>query len=392
MTNKIKKIILTHTLIWLTGWLLIAWMIVDEEYFWGSLLKSFLFSSGYAVLFYTNAFVLFPKLWNRKRYFLHILAVSTMICTNGIIFSVFMPPKPLPTHPYYSNAPLPHAKHIPNHNPVGPGHLPNPINHHTPGGKIPQPPPQDTILGLPTPALRQFFAVVGFSIVVCFISTLFQTAQETQKREKKELQLEREKLETEMRFLKSQINPHFLFNVLNNIYTLSYIGSEVAPQMILKLSNMLRYMLYEAHISRVPLAKEVVYLSDYIEMQLLKDDELNVQYDFDNINPQLPVAPMLFISFVENSFKHSKIEDLDNGWINLKLYTIDQTIHFEIHNSIPQQVFTKDHVGGIGLVNVRKQLDLLYPNNYHLDMKTSDQQFSVFLKIELPKIGQMTTA
>jgi two-component system, LytTR family, sensor kinase len=215
-------------------------------------------------------------------------------------------------------------------------------------------------------------------------STLFEIASFANRKEKEATDFQNEKLETEMKFLKSQVNPHFLFNALNNIYTLSVLKSEKTPDNLLKLSGMLRYMLYDCRAETVPLQKEIEYLRHFIGLNMLKDSRgLNVTVDIDESNPNLPIAPMLFVPFVENAFKHSKIEDLENGWIIIKLATSENSVSFDVQNSLPEEGYTKDQEGGIGLKNVRRRLELVYPGRHELRLETGAAQFDVHLKINV---------
>ena len=225
-------------------------------------------------------------------------------------------------------------------------------------------------------AMPYFTAFIG--------SALFEIARFAKQKEKEAADFRSEKLEAEMKFLKSQFNPHFLFNALNNIYTLTVIQSDKAPDNLLKLSGMLRYMLYECKAETVPLGKEIEYLRHFIDLHLLKDSRgLNVEVELDESRPDLKIAPMLFIPFVENAFKHSRIEDLKNGWIKIRLATADHSVTFEVKNSLPKEGFTKDKVGGIGLKNVRRQLELLYPEHHELSIRENGDAFEVSLKINL---------
>ncbi|MBK7939165.1 MAG: histidine kinase [Lewinellaceae bacterium] len=226
-------------------------------------------------------------------------------------------------------------------------------------------------------AMPFFTALIG--------SALFEIAGFANRKEKEATEFRSEKLEAELKFLKSQINPHFLFNALNNIYTLTILKSDQAPGNLLKLSGMLRYMLYECKADRVPLQKEIEYLRHFIDLHLLKDSRgLNVETDFDESRPKLSVAPMLLIPFVENAFKHSKIEDLVHGWIKISLHTTDDHLLFRVQNSVPETAFSKDQAGGIGLKNVRRQLELLYPGRHELSIEPGPDTFSITLQIDLP--------
>ena len=226
-------------------------------------------------------------------------------------------------------------------------------------------------------AMPFFTALIG--------SALFEIAGFANRKEKEATEFRSEKLEAELKFLKSQINPHFLFNALNNIYTLTILKSDRAPENLLKLSGMLRYMLYECRTDRVPLQKEIEYLRHFIDLHLLKDSRgLNVEADLDESRPNLSIAPMLLIPFVENAFKHSKVEDLAHGWIKISLRTADDHLLFRVQNSVPETAFTKDQEGGIGLENVQRQLELLYPGRHELAIEPGPDTFSIALKIDLP--------
>lgn len=215
-------------------------------------------------------------------------------------------------------------------------------------------------------------------------STLIELTHFANKKEKVAISIEKEKLDTEMKFLKSQINPHFLFNVLNNIYALTVIKSDKAPDNLMRLSEMLRYMLYDSNDGKVSLQKEIDYLENYISLASLKDSRgLNIKVDLDKSQADLKIAPLLFIPFVENTFKHSKIEDLKNGFINISLETSHKQLEFSIENSIPNVVFKKDKLGGIGLPNTKQRLKLLYPHKHLLNITESDNIYSVFLKLDL---------
>ncbi len=227
-----------------------------------------------------------------------------------------------------------------------------------------------------------YYFVQAFAIY--FLSTAFKTSQIALRREKEASQLKSENLNSELKFLRSQINPHFLFNALNNIYSLSIMKSDKTPDNILKLSDMLRYIIYDCNADRVPLEKELNYINNYIDLQKLKDDKItNIDVDFEGGDPKSMIAPMIFIPFIENSFKHSKIEDLDQGWIKMKIQNTNGDLLFVISNSITTKEYTKDKIGGVGLENVRRRLELLYPDKHDLKIESSDDIFLVELKISL---------
>lgn len=208
--------------------------------------------------------------------------------------------------------------------------------------------------------------------------------------EKERLAKELEKLntETELKYLKSQINPHFLFNSLNSIYSLAFQKSDLAPELILKLSDILRYILYDGSEKKVSLTQEIKYLKSYLELEKVRhgtrmDLDITVNGETDNKE----IAPMLLIPFVENSFKHGLGKDMANGFVRVNLDSHTDHLHFEIANSRPKNgsevSSKKGYQGGIGLINVQKRLKLLYPKRHSLNLSSTENEFKVELDITL---------
>ena len=219
-------------------------------------------------------------------------------------------------------------------------------------------------------------------LITLFVSTVVRNTIQRQKKEQELLLLQNQALEAESKFLKSQINPHFLFNALNNIYALTQLKSEKAPESIHKLSDILRYVIYDSDVEMVSLNKEIQYVKSFIELNLLKDDSINVNYSLAVVSGNLKIAPMLLIPFIENAFKHSYIENTADGWIKMDLSVDDNEMLFVIENSVPLEVQKKDEVGGVGLENIKKRLALIYCNKYVLNIKEGSS-YKVELKIDL---------
>lgn len=219
-----------------------------------------------------------------------------------------------------------------------------------------------------------------------FLSTFFVYIIRDRELQQKKPDLTNQNLEFEMKFLKSQINPHFLFNALNNVYALSVIKAENTPEMILKLSEMLRFTLYDSESQKVKVERELSYISNYIDFQRLKmDTEPNLTVSMDQCNRELMIEPMLLIPFVENSFKHSHIENTKRGWIKLKIHSLGSMLFFNISNSIMPTMTNRDLPGGIGLENVRKRLELLYPGRFELKIESTTNEHRVQLMIDTGK-------
>lgn len=221
--------------------------------------------------------------------------------------------------------------------------------------------------------------------VAYLFSTFFESFIYLHKKEEEAILIKSENLETELKLLKSQINPHFLFNALNNIYALSAINTEKTQESISYLSNMLRYVLYECDHKLVPLEKEILYIENYIKLFSLKSSKKYPIKFISNIsNYKADVAPMLFIPFVENAFKHSNVERGLGSFIDIEVKATDENnVNFTVKNSMPKQSIVKDTLGGIGLLNVKKRLSILYPEKHKLDIYQDDDIYSVKLTIQL---------
>lgn len=222
-------------------------------------------------------------------------------------------------------------------------------------------------------------------MVAYFLGTFFEAFTYLKKQEQATILSKTENLETELKLLKSQINPHFLFNSLNNIYALSAINTEKTQESISHLSNMLRYVLYECEQKLVPLEKEILYIQNYIKLFSLKSSKkYSIDFKINTANCKVLVAPMLFLPYVENAFKHSNIERGGEAFISIKVDCSDEkNIHFSVKNSMPTEKIVKDTVGGIGLVNVKKRLAILYPQKHSLDISDINHVYAVQLTIQL---------
>ncbi len=228
-----------------------------------------------------------------------------------------------------------------------------------------------------------------FSFIGILISSLIRFQERAREKELEVASVKAELLHQELNFLKSQINPHFLFNALNNIYSLAINKSDKVGSVIIKLSEMLRYIIYDFDETKVQLSREVNHIKNYIELQRIKDPG-NEKVDFVYDGSDVKISPLLLIPFVENSYKHSKIDQDDNGWIKISIQVISQKLRFRVKNSIPDNESTvRDQVieagknNGIGIENVRKRLDLIYQDLYKLEIRDNKNEFEVKLELDL---------
>lgn len=195
-------------------------------------------------------------------------------------------------------------------------------------------------------------------------------------------ELMRQNQASELALLKSQVSPHFLFNTLNNIYSLVYQKSEKAPSVVMKLSEIMRYMLYEASTGKVGLDREIEYLKSYIEIQSIRLKQTNfVNFRMDGTPKGKKISPMLFIPFVENAFKHCDKKVKSPG-IEVKLTMLDDRVEFMVRNKKPKERQPVEvPEGGIGLSNVKRRLELLYTSTHRLDIQITETVYSINLII-----------
>ena len=194
------------------------------------------------------------------------------------------------------------------------------------------------------------------------------------------LQLKEQKKSTELTTLKHQLNPHFLFNTLNNLYSLSVTKSDEAPDVIEKLSEMLDHMLYGCNDQFVSLHKEMELIENYLTLEKIRyDDRVNITFT-NSVKKDVKIAPLILLTFVENAFKHGVTQELDKATIKIEINVIENYIYFKISNtkSVNKVNSNKE---GIGLKNVTKQLELLYADEYFLDFEEKENYFNVSLKL-----------
>lgn len=202
-------------------------------------------------------------------------------------------------------------------------------------------------------------------------------------KEQRNLQLQKQNAEAQLQLLKAQIHPHFLFNTLNNIYSYTQKNSPVASNLVMGLSDLLRYMLYDCNQPLVPLWKELKMLRDYISLEQVRyDDGLDVILDLPENTGELHIAPLLLLPLVENCFKHGTSQVLEQPWISLRIETRDTGLEMKLVNGKAGEKETKDSIG-IGLQNVKKRLELLYPGKHELRISNEEDVFVVDLKLQL---------
>jgi two-component system LytT family sensor kinase len=232
--------------------------------------------------------------------------------------------------------------------------------------------------GLSMTVLFVFITIFGLSIAYFFL-------KEWTKADLSRNQMQANQLSTEIKFLKSQVNPHFLFNTLNNLFSMAQQkGNDELADGISKLSGMMRYMIYESNEEIVPLKKEIEYLENCILLNKLRyaDDEVKVIFNYPGQTEGIFIAPMLFIPFVENAFKHGVIIG-QSSEIDIAISVADKRLTFNCLNTIYSIKKMEDEQSGIGLENVKRRLELVYADKYKLEIRNDNREYLVELKIDL---------
>lgn|GEM_PF-1022145 len=220
-------------------------------------------------------------------------------------------------------------------------------------------------------------------MIIFALGVMFELLIDSERRKRREAQARKEKTQTELAFLKSQINPHFLFNSLNTIYGLALTKDDKTENAIVLLSDLMRYMLYESDTDQMPLRKEIEFMEKYIALHRMRLSDkkniaiqFNVEGDIDNIK----MEPLLLVPFVENAFKHG-ISYREESWVRICLLVEGQQLAFAVENSRHTHVQPKES-SGIGLTNTRQRLEMVYPNQHRLRLAESEETYSVSLTLE----------
>lgn len=317
--------------------------------------KMLFFKILLAVLFYFNTYFLYPKVYKRKGFWIYLLTVAATIAVLYFISEVV-------------------SEYIEHSNLSG---IPNdrPRRFRNPKFK---PSAFDMLWFRFTERLLPYLFVV-------VISFSYRMVLDNADHEKLRKDKENENLKTELSFLRSQVSPHFIFNILNNMVSLARKKSDQLEPSLIQLSNLIRYMLYENDEEKVTLDKEIGYLKSYIDLQLLRfGDDVSITFNPPESTGGYRIEPMLLAPFVENAFKHG-VGLVENPQINIMLNVNTTTgwLDFKVMNTIAPQQDSKDKDSGIGLVNVRRRLELLYRDKFSLDVMKAESVFVVDLKIQL---------
>ncbi|MCI4671434.1 MAG: histidine kinase [Bacteroidia bacterium] len=232
---------------------------------------------------------------------------------------------------------------------------------------------------------KRLYMGVALSFFLLTITTMFKFVEAWFKMSQLQVEMQNEKLRSELQFLRSQVNPHFLFNTLNNLYSLTLVQDERAPKMVAQLSEMMRYLIYDSSTTQIKLWREIELMNSYIELQQLQyEDERNIDIYFEGIKNKHLIAPLLLISFLENCFKHGDMATNREAWISVSAIIEEENeLHLSFANSYRFSSSEDATEGGIGLQNAKRQLELNYPERHKLEIIRGSDEFRVELHIEL---------
>ncbi|WP_123864359.1 sensor histidine kinase [Chryseobacterium culicis] len=313
------------------------------------------------LFFYLNLNLFLPKFYSKKRYVLFIICL--LICFGMMVF--------VPNYLTAENRIT--AQHFPMQM------QPPPVN---PNGNIPPPPMEQGFSQRNFQSgNNSFYAQMIFSSLLPFLFSFLSSLFIFKNIEKKEL--ERSKAKAELLSLKYQLQPHFLFNILNSIYSLALLKSDDTPNGILKLSNVMRYVVQESSKDLVKLSKEIEYVKDYIALQLIRtDSSLDFSYTETGETKNLQIAPFILVNFIENAFKYGFNAE-ENSKITVTIMIREEQLHFQVFNNIVNRNITDEESLKVGLKNTLEHLQQVYPGKHSLSMINDGKTFEVDLKIKL---------
>ena len=232
------------------------------------------------------------------------------------------------------------------------------------------------------------YFVVFFAVAVKMLKNWYQIQQNNQQLAKEKLEAELKLTEAELKVLKGQIHPHFLFNTLNNLYGLTLAKSDAAPKVVLLISNLLDYLLYQCNTPEVSLKNEINHISNYLELEKIRyGSNIQVKFAVNGKVADQKIAPMLLLPFVENSFKHGISNEVNNGFIDIKLRVLGTDLYFIVENSKIEPALASANYPslGIGLENVKKRLELIYAKQHRLVIEDFNKTYKCSLYIALNK-------
>lgn len=320
-----------HAAVWILLLGIPGLMFWDQQFF-GLPAAFYLLTTLYHVgLFYFNAFYLYPKLLHKRTWWLYIICLVAIVCISGLAKSVILGM----LHPDF----------------------------------------QFTVYN----RRMIYFPLVPF----LFASIIYRLVYDRIRFERMEKEAQAQRLDAELKLLRSQVSPHFLFNMLTNMVSMARLRSNLLEPSLIRLSELLRYMLYESNEEKIAIGKEIEQIENYVSLQQLRfGEDVAISLNIQNEYPEGMIEPMLLVPFIENAFKHG-IGMVKDPFIQIGLVVKDRQLDFRVVNNYNPANHSKDRHSGIGLNNVKNRLALLYANNYQLSIDDKDDIYSVHLNCKL---------
>lgn len=308
--------------------------------------KSILTNTGFALAVYVNLYVLIPRFLKKKNYIYYVFWLVILLTLSSLyIQNLFI----YPFHWLFQGT--------------------------------------DSFTSFNTVLHSAFFFTALLYILITSFLKFIKDWLELQDLNLKMARLEKQRFEAELKTLKSQLNPHFLFNSLNNIYSLALIQSDKVPNLILQLSDLMRYIIYETRDNFVPVEKEVEFVKNYVALQQIRLPKgANVTFALDEELKGGSLLPLIFEPFIDNAFKHASLNDLDNDYIKIKLgFSEEHRVRFHVSNSYnPERIPSNKKYSGIGIENAKQRLHHLYdPEDYDLRIDKTNYTYNVTLDLKL---------
>jgi two-component system LytT family sensor kinase len=313
------------------------------------------------IIFYLNYLILVPKFFfgsQKHKYYLSVLVLLVFLYfvsdrSNELIF-----------------------RYVPGRNNT------EEINKPNQAGKELQPPNPDDHHGRPPFREMHLFNFAFTSLFLVFFSVGLRVLERHSQTEKLQKELEKEKLNSELAFLKNQISPHFFFNTLNNIYSLISINAEDSQKAVLRLSKLMRYLLYDSERGNTKLSNEIDFMNNYIDlMKLRMSSKIKLKVSFPEKYEDINIPPLIFIPFIENAFKHG-ISYREKSFIDISMTTVKESVMFRCANSLVKaNEENESGQSGIGLENVTKRLNLLFPGKHEIKINQTESEFEILLRI-----------
>lgn len=336
-----------HILFWLASVIAFSFILAFNEEQWTLelILKSLATNTGFFIGVYGNLYFLIPKLLKQKSYIFYVFGLVVLLTLCSLfIQALFI---------------------YPLHGPLSLG---------------------DTFTSFNTNLHSAYFFATLAYVIATSLLKFMKDWIDLQGINLKMAKMEQQKLEAELKTLKGQLNPHFLFNSLNNIYSLSLMKSEKVPDLILKLSDLMRHIIYDSRENYIPLRKEIEFVENFISLQKIRTtDNTQIRYNIKGEIPPGKIAPLLFEPFIDNAFKHGLPGSVDSDHISIHFdFSRTGYVVFQITNNFHHHEGKHKKASGIGLENVKQRLKHLYgPGEYDLKIETKDQLFSVILDLKL---------